>query len=314
MGDAIRIRERDSREVFPIGRNGIADADTSNHVFKPTAESKLWRRVSGLKVLMYHRITEERELAERSEFCVHKEEFCKQLELLMQHGYTPITFNDYELYNRGEIQLPQKPVILTFDDGYLDTFHIAYPLLLEFGMRAVIFVLGNRDHKTNHWDEHHPDIPVAFLMEESHITELHNRDFEIGAHSMNHVNLAMVSEREAYKEISMGKERLEDLLGTSVNSFSYPYGSVNPVVKSLVAQSGFDFACSVFTGPPKTGDDRFEIRRMTIHGKMGLSEFLLRLKTPIEYLDWFRWKFSRNENGRRAGQRDFCTPQSDQKE
>src|SRR3990172_10485191 len=92
-----------------------------------------------IKILMYHRIVDDKEANSKHWTCIHVREFRRQLESLERWGFTAITFDDYRLYLQGELNLPRKPVVLTFDDAYLDTYENAFPLLQEYGMRAVIF-------------------------------------------------------------------------------------------------------------------------------------------------------------------------------
>lgn len=242
------------------------------------------------KVLMYHRLVEDKALSQQERNCLHIEEFHKQLEIIHQLGYTPITFNDYRLFLRHELQLPKKPLILTFDDGYLDTYRLAFPLLQQYGMKAVIFVLGDRSLKSNIWDAETPGISHAPLMNDEHIVELHKNGFEIGTHTLSHSNLEKISKEDCYKEIYQSKIILEALLGARVISFSYPYGSVNQQIKEPISGAGYSFACSVYSGPPKFGKDHLEIRRIGIYNNISLLGFAMRLAVPYEYVEWMWWR------------------------
>jgi peptidoglycan/xylan/chitin deacetylase (PgdA/CDA1 family) len=244
---------------------------------------------NAIKVLMYHRIVNDEYLSRSHWTCLHVNELRKQLKFIERSGYTTVTFEDYRLFLAGELNLPRKPVILTFDDGYLDTYEIAYPLLQEFGMKGVVFVLGDRSVETNNWD-HHLKLPLAPLMRTEHIVELREMGFEIGAHSLRHSKLTEVSCGQAWEEISRSRSALEILLNSPVRTFSYPYGLVNCEVKRMVAEAGFSHACSVFSGPPSLGKDNYEIRRTPITGTFGLFGFALKLATPYQYYEWFQWK------------------------
>ncbi|MEX1062275.1 MAG: polysaccharide deacetylase family protein, partial [Balneolaceae bacterium] len=138
---------------------------------------------------MYHRLLDELPENGSDEHFTLVNEFRKQLKMIDDFGFTPITFADYQLYLEGQLELPQKPIVITFDDGYLDTFEMAVPILLELGMRAVIFVLGNRNIRRAYWDES-DTTAAAPLMSDSQLRELKSLGFEIGAHSMNHLALA----------------------------------------------------------------------------------------------------------------------------
>src|SRR5260221_5521386 len=97
-----------------------------------------------IKVLMYHRVVDDERLARAHWMCTHIRDFRNQLRLLDRLGFTTITFDDYRLHLQGEVNLPRRPVILTFDDGYLDTYEAAFPALRESGMKAVVFVVADQ--------------------------------------------------------------------------------------------------------------------------------------------------------------------------
>ena len=242
-----------------------------------------------IKVFMYHRIVEDERLSRSYWTCVHVQEFRKQLQLLDHWGYTPITFNDYKLFCDGELNLPRKPVIFTFDDGYLDTYELAFPLMKEFGMKGVVFVLGDRSIKTNEWDCS-LGLAATPLMEGHHIVEMHAAGFEIGSHSMSHPKLPMLTKEKAWEEISRSRIVLEILLNSPVKTFSYPYGLLTNLTGKLVANAGFTFACSVYTGSPTFGVEPYQIRRLTIKNSTGPLSFGIMLRTPYQYFDWLRWK------------------------
>lgn len=242
------------------------------------------------KVLMYHRIVEDRSLSDHQDTCLHVDEFERQLTLLNQFGYTPITFRDYKLFLDDKLRLPKKPVILTFDDGYEDVYRLAYPRLKEQGMKAVVFVLGDRSIKYNSWDADSPGISKARLMSDKQIKELHSNGFEIGAHTLSHSDLREMNYGERYNEVYKPKLILEALLNSKINSFSYPYGLVNSEIKELVKEAGYHFGCSVFSGPAEFGKDPLETRRIAIHNSTSVWGFLMRLVVPYEYVEWMWWR------------------------
>lgn len=242
------------------------------------------------KVLMYHRIVDDTRLSENQFTCVHVKDFEQQLKLLNATGYTTITFRDYQLYLQGKLRLPKKPIILTFDDGYEDIYNLAYPVMKEQGMKGVVFVLGDRFMRVNEWDRENKKLTEAPLLDNEQIMELHANGFEIGSHTLDHLNLQKLSLQECFKEIQKSKLILEALLDTEVISLSYPYGKVNEKIKTLVKRGGYKFACSVFSGPAEFGEDPFEIRRMSIKNTTTLAGFMMRLISPYEYLEWMWWR------------------------
>lgn len=237
-----------------------------------------------IKVLMYHRIVE-KEKKGIDKYSVTIDDFKTQLKILELLNFTPITFQDYKLYLEDKLTLPKKPIILTFDDGYLDTFELAIPALLEFDMRAVIFVMGNRSLKHANWDKKEAHYGTE-LMTNEQILVASSLGFEIGAHSMNHKHLTELSELEIREEIMDSMRSIESILGKQIYSFAYPYGSTNERITRVTEECGFTFGCGVYSGPPGFSEDFFDFRRLTINSRTGLLWFLLYMLTPYQYVEW----------------------------
>ncbi|MCH8494539.1 MAG: polysaccharide deacetylase family protein [Balneolales bacterium] len=200
-------------------------------------------------------------------------------------GFTPITFADYQLFLEGKLTLPQRPIIITFDDGYLDTLENAIPVLLELNMRAVIFVMGNRNLNYAGWDQ--LDEPEECpLMSDDQIRSVQEMGFEIGAHSLNHVSLTDLTEGEIAYEVYRSKEILENIIEKPILTFSYPYGCVDERVTKVVSNSGFLFGCGVFTGSAMFSETMMDFRRLAVNQYTSFLKFLITLILPYQYIEW----------------------------
>ncbi len=244
---------------------------------------------ASIKVVMYHQIVSDEDTAPPMWYRLPVGKFHEHLEWLDRRGFTTITFEDYRLFRQGILNLPRRPVILTFDDGYYDNYKYAFPLLKQFGMRAVMFVLGNRKITQNTWDRD-PVLSGERLMTDHEIIEMHQAGFEIGAHSYSHARLTDLPRVAAWEEIYYSRMRLEALLNSPVNSFAYPFGILNREIKGMVVDAGYTHACSVFSGPATFDSDSFEIRRMTITNSTGRAGLGVRLLLPYPHYQWTRWK------------------------
>ena len=249
-----------------------------------------------VKVLMYHRVVNDETHIDQYSWNVTVSQLRRHLELLGKWGYTCINFEDYALFQRGKLNLPKKPVIMTFDDGYDEMHRNALPIMKEFGARATAFILGDRSIKSNTWDVE-SGFEGATLMDDDQILEMKDAGFEIGSHSMTHPDLTRLSERRARKEIFQSKEILEDLLDSPVISFAYPFGSANSVMERLVKEAGYDYGCGVYSGPPRFAHDKYDIRRIPITRKTNAVDFALKILTPYEYYEWIRWETGRMIRG-----------------
>ena len=235
-----------------------------------------------LPVLMYHRVVE-RKLA-FTEYDIHitQQSMEKQLLFLKHRGIETIGFEDL-LYR----QLPKKPIILTFDDGFEDNYQYLFPLLKKYQMKAVIYLIGDRHLRNNAWDVQE-GLQEAQLLTQPQITEMLKSGLvEFGSHSMSHPDLTKLSPNEIRKEVGGSKQALEAFLGKPVFSFAYPYGSVNEEIKSITAQEGYTFGIAVESGPILFGDDLMEIQRIYIPSWTSILSYYI--KTSGLYLRYQRF-------------------------
>jgi peptidoglycan/xylan/chitin deacetylase (PgdA/CDA1 family) len=244
-----------------------------------------------IRVLFYHRIGSEADARISADITISQRTFRIHLTLLEKWGYTPITFQDFELYRTGELSLPKKPVVITFDDGYQDLYTYAFPVMKEFGMRGVIFVVGDRQMRTNEWDEgFYATYP---LLNDEEILEFHEAGFEIGAHSMHHFRLTEMTADEAWEELHQARIATEILLNAPVLTFSYPYGLVNSELKKMASDAGYSVACAAFTGPPVFGSDLLEVRRIKMTDSRNPIVFWFQLQSLYVHYRWIWWRMQK---------------------
>jgi hypothetical protein len=123
-------------------------------------------QIHELPILMYHQVLDKQPRLAKFNLHVLAADLEKQLQFLKDHGFETIVFNDL-LTKR----IPRKPIVLTFDDGYENNYHFLFPLFKKYRMKAVVYILGDRKHKTNFWDK-----PLGeaehFLLKPSQILEM----------------------------------------------------------------------------------------------------------------------------------------------
>lgn len=223
-----------------------------------------------IPVLLYHRVVSQPLQGRLSGLAVTVEQFERQLKALNDGGFTTITFSDYAAFARGERSLPERPVILTFDDGYEDNYTLAYPLLCRYNMSAVIYLVADWKKRTNFWDHDQPQVP---LLKPTQIREMARAGIEFGSHSLSHPRLPSLPKAQARKEISNSKTRIEDLLGAEVLSFAYPYALMSEQTKELVSEAGYRYAVVGDNGPPVFYKDPLQIRRVQVFPWTGAFGF-----------------------------------------
>ena len=251
-----------------------------------------------VRVLMYHRIVDD-DVLDGDPWTISTGQFRRQIERFDRNGFTAITPEDYRLFEAGELNLPKKPIVLTFDDGYIEVYSKVFPVLKEYGMKAVVFVLADQSKRSNVWDEENSH-PGCQLMDSTQILELHGAGFEIGSHTLTHPDLTRVSQDKAWDEISRSRMLLEILLNAPVRSFSYPFGYVNEAAKQMVKEAGYANAFGAWTGPVHYDGDPFEIRRIVVRRNFNTYRVAFMMRSPYLRYRWLWWQVKRRWQGRRA--------------
>ena len=172
---------------------------------------------------------------------------------------------------------------VTFDDGYLDNYQCALPVLDRCGIKATFFIA------TNFLGKSFPTFAGEFpMMTEAHVRELAALSHEIGAHTMSHPKLTKLRIDAAKAEIAGSKRFLEDLLGYGLVSFAYPKGDCNPTIKELVRESGFSFAVTVRQGVVRDPFDCLALPRVWINSTVSAKGFHARLSPALDCYQYIR--------------------------
>lgn len=228
-----------------------------------------------MPIIMYHRVVDSPGEVGVHGTYVTKELFKKHMQVLKDNGYRTVTFKelaeDHLLTKRFD--KGNKFVVLTFDDGYEDNYRVMFPILKEFGAKAVIFLLS--ESKYNEWDVNNPHNPEKRfdLMSEEQVKEMAAYGVEFGAHTKTHPYLSSLPIEEAREQIVQCKQKLEQTYGQQFITFAYPYGDLNDEVKSEVRQAGFTFAVSTDSGEINVDSDLFQIRRIGIFPRNSMLTF-----------------------------------------
>ena len=146
---------------------------------------------------------------------------------LMQAGFQPVSFARVDASMRGEGDLPAGCVVLSFDDALASQLRNAVPVLAEFGITALFFVMPA------YQDGHHQYLGA------SGIRALHDAGQTIGAHTCNHPSLPSLNPLAMMAELSDCKHQIEDIIGVPVRYLAYPNGAANQAVVDATAQAGY---------------------------------------------------------------------------
>ncbi|GLW99715.1 polysaccharide deacetylase family protein [Microtetraspora sp. NBRC 16547] len=219
-----------------------------------------------IPVLAYHSISDDPP-SWIAPFTVRVRDFHEQLARVQAGGYTTLTVAQLT----GGDPVPERAVVITFDDGFADLLGVAAPALAAREMTATAYLttgaLGPVSRSL---------LPPAPMVRLDQAVALEEHGLEIGAHTLTHPQLDSVPLATARREIAEPRKVLEDTLGHPVTGFAYPHGYNSHAVRRLVREAGYLSACAVKNALSSPADDRFQIARLT----------LMSTTTPAEFSRW----------------------------
>ena len=204
-------------------------------------------------ILMYHYLSDPPRNANaiRRDLSVGPDNFEAQLAYLRQAGYETISMNQLSYALSQQAALPEKPLIITFDDGYRDNYENAFPLLRKYGYTATFFVFTQPIDTYN----------VDYLTWEM-IIEMHQAGMEFGSHSYRHPDLRDRDVDFLVFEIVGSREAIEERIGEPVRFFAYPAGQYDGLTIEVLHSANFWGAVTTQFGANQTYQDRFEMTRI----------------------------------------------------
>ena len=205
---------------------------------------------------------------------IAEEDFEQQLAYLHTHDYTALSLEQAIADLDGDRQAPQRSVLVTFDDGYADTLHVALPRLQAYGMRATLFVITGYIGQSNRWN-------TRACYDVQHMTwdELrlwYENGCDVGGHSHLHHCMTRLSLEELQETVEQNKHLLEQETGSAPRAFAYPYGRFNRAVIDVVRQH-YELAFATDGGTWNARVNHYAINRLTVSPAWTIEDFAARL-------------------------------------
>lgn len=222
--------------------------------------------------------------------------FARQMRALRGLGYRGLSMRDLAPYLRGERR--GKVVGITIDDGYVNNFEHALPILQAVGFTATSFVVSGQLGGTNIWDAS-IGIAPARLMNVPHLRAWLDAGMDVGAHTRNHVDLTECDPMRARAEIVHSREDLEQALGVSIRSFCYPYGAYREEHVEMARAAGFELATTSDSARVRWGTDLLRLPRVTVWLSTSLPVLMARMSLDLG--EWRGLRLPRLRWGRRPG-------------
>lgn len=209
-------------------------------------------------ILLYHRIDIS---PVDSRYYVTPQKFEEQLKLLHNWEYTTITTTQLIQAITQGTSLPPRPMLITFDDGHLDNYTAAFPIMHKYGFNGVIYLVNNY-------------IGADQYMNATQVLEMYNAGWEVGSHSQNHYDLTKLDPDKQRQEIVEARQLLEQELGIPILTFAYPFGAKDPATLDYVQFAGYMGAMGASGYTPAQGAwNLFYLQRVEIKGNEDAKTF-----------------------------------------
>ena len=214
-----------------------------------------WEMDVRIPILMYHGVTDN--VWGSAELFVSPSDMEDQIKYLVENGYDTITFEDW-----SHLEDFDKPVMLTFDDGYMDNYEELFPILQKYNAKATIFAITvsvDKDERTmtsqQAWEMHHSGL------------------VSIQSHTFSHPRLSECSAEELHNQMIWSKVMVAQMTGYEPFVLCYPYGDSDTEAREIAAQY-YNFGLNMTGGLYTTDTDVFQIDRYYVARNTSLSAFI----------------------------------------
>ncbi|MDQ0875573.1 peptidoglycan/xylan/chitin deacetylase (PgdA/CDA1 family) [Paenibacillus sp. V4I3] len=213
-----------------------------------------------IPVLNYHSIGVE----PGNTYVLHPDKFARQMDYLASHHYTALTLGDFARIIEKKQPSPERPVLLTFDDGYANNAEVAMPILQRHGFPATLFLspgfIGQPGYLS--WPQ---------------VQKLSAAGWDIAPHGMTHPHLPRLSIEQQREEITESRRRIEQALGKSANVFAYPYGEYNEDTLKILQEEAYSYAFTTKEGYASSNQSPYELSRIVVHGEDDFATWVQKL-------------------------------------
>lgn len=229
------------------------------------------------RILYYHRVENE---AHRS--CVRPRAFAEQMRHLRSEGYHLLSLGEVRRHLDKSRPFPERSVVVTFDDGFADNYHNAFPILQREEIPMTLFLTASFIGTS--------ELPVlrdrsgVAPLDWSHVDEMARHGVEMGAHTMTHPNLTEIDDATLRHEITACRDVIEEHTSARVRTFCYPRGKFDGRVKNAVREAGYDLACTTMEGCVSVDTHPFSLRRTFVANDDSLRDFRHKLEGSFDLL------------------------------
>ena len=220
-----------------------------------------------IPILTYHRIGRPSAAARRRGMFTTEDAFARHLSFLSARGFTFCDFQDLALAEDGEHPLPDRPVLITFDDGHADNFTHALPILRAHSAKASVFVVAGDVGKRNVvWSQSGETLPTDLLTWEQ-AAEMQRSGIRIESHGLHHRRMPLIEPTQLAQDLATSRAMIREQLGYEPIALAYPYGAHDERAAACAHDAGFRYAVTTVDGVADIGsDDARALPRIAVKG------------------------------------------------
>ena len=194
--------------------------------------------------------------------------FAEQMNYLYEKGYSTISLDDFLAFKEGKQALPSKPIIVTFDDGFMSNYLYAFPILKNYGMKATVFVTVDQD--SENFKKYGA---IDFPLTPEQLREMSDYGISIESHTMTHRYLTELETKVVRWELQESKRSLENMVKRPVKFLATPSGAYNKTVRQLAKEAGYKAVFGALKGSNNISSDPYALRRVVIARDFSIEDF-----------------------------------------
>ena len=210
----------------------------------------------GVPVLYYHSVKESAD----NEVTITPEMLRAELKYIHDEGYVTLTISQLKAYILNNSSIPEKSILITFDDGYMDNYYNAFPILKDFNMVATVFCITS-------------ELDGSYYLSKDAIKEMSAYGIDIESHTVNHPHLNKMDYNKQLEQLTKSKKALEEITGKEINSIAYPFGDFNDDSLKAAKDAGYTLGFTTKLGLSDRSDNPFTLDRIYISSKYDMNTF-----------------------------------------
>lgn len=219
-----------------------------------------------LPVLLYHNVTDFYSPVNKGDN-ISPMTLESHFKILKDFGFNTISFKEYYDYRTNGTPLPDNPIIISFDDGYLSNYLIAFPMLKKYGFKATIFTVTKASFDSAYCNYRHFNWEQAKEMQQSGY-------IDIESHSYSHFIHSKDTEEENAKEIKTSYFDIEKSIGKAPFAYAYPSGKFTGETQKKAEETGYKIQVIVRGGINDDSTPLNELMRLNIDGDMSATDLI----------------------------------------